>query len=72
MATSTKPTTLEEVWSRYETSGAQVTAKDRRQFMGGALAAIELLRSGATASQLHAECVQFGRAIGTKAEKLST
>lgn len=38
----------------------------RRAFMAGALAA---LTSKAPAEQLRAECVQFGRAIGTAAER---
>lgn len=38
----------------------------QRAFMAGALAA---LTSGATREQLLAECVQFGRVIGTAAER---
>lgn len=38
----------------------------QRAFMAGALAA---LTSEATREQMLAECVQYGRAIGTKAER---
>jgi hypothetical protein len=38
----------------------------RRAYMAGALAA---LTSKAPREQLLAECIQFGRAVGTKAEK---
>lgn len=41
----------------------------RRAYMAGALACLEAQRSGATREQLLAECVQFGRAIGTTAEQ---
>ncbi len=40
----------------------------RRAYMAGAMAALLLQGKGATREQLVAECVQFGRAIGTAAE----
>ena len=50
------------------TTPAQYTAL-QRAFMAGALAA---LGSKATREQMLAECVQFGRAIGTAAEQAKT
>lgn len=41
----------------------------RRAFMAGALTTLELLRAGATREQLLAECISFGRAVGTEAER---
>ena len=41
----------------------------RRAYMAGALAA---LTSNAPREQLLAECIQFGRVIGTLAEKSTT
>lgn len=37
--------------------------------MAGALAALLLLRAGVPREQLLAECVQYGRAIGSPAEQ---
>jgi len=47
---------------------AQLTAM-QRAYMAGALAA---LTSKATREQLLAECLQFGRAVGTAAERAAT
>ncbi len=47
------------------TTPAQLTAL-QRAYMAGAL---EALTSKATREQLLAECIQFGRAIGTAAER---
>lgn len=69
MTQQPKPTTLAEVWEQYEVTGARITSADRRQFMGGALAALQLMKSGATHAQLLAECVQYGRSIGSAAER---
>lgn len=46
--------------------GSTAEARLRRAFMAGALAA---LTTKAPRDQLLAECVQFGRAIGTPAER---
>lgn len=46
--------------------GSTAEARLRRAFMAGALAA---LTSKAPRDQLLAECIQFGRAIGTAAER---
>ena len=50
------------------TTPTQYTAL-QRAFMSGALAA---LGSKSTREQMLAECVQFGRAIGTAAEQATT
>ena len=44
----------------------------RRAFMAGALTTLSLIRAGVPRDQLLAECVQFGRAIGTPAESSTT
>lgn len=46
--------------------GSKAEVAIRRAFMAGAL---EALTSKATREQLLAECVQFGRAVGSKAER---
>lgn len=48
------------------------TPERRRAYMAGALAAMTLERSGVPREQLIAECVQFGRAVGTKAERATS
>ena len=63
--------TLPDIATEY--AEARATSVDpvhaRRAFMAGALAALDLERSGRARDDLIAECVQFGRAIGTAAEK---
>lgn len=58
------PGTLADAWD-----DEQRQPEHRRVWMAGALAALELIRAGVPAEQLRAECVQFGRAIGTAAER---
>ena len=62
-------TTLADLLTEYATTyaapGLVADTAVRRAFMAGALAA---LTSKTPREQLIAECVQFGRAIGTKAE----
>ncbi len=60
---STTPGTLADAWS-----DEQRPNDHRRAFMAGALATLELLRSGVPREQLLAECVAYGRAIGSAAE----
>mgnify|MGYP000275817260 FL=1 len=62
---SPTPGTLADAWA----DEAVAPPEHRRPFMAGALAAILLLRSGVPRDQLLAECIQFGRAIGTPAER---
>jgi hypothetical protein len=45
------------------------TVERRRAYMAGALDALRLQQAGVPREQLLAECVQFGRAIGTAAER---
>lgn len=59
------PGTLADAWA----DEPQQTPERRRAYMAGALAALTLLRSGVPREQLLAECVQFGRSIGTAAEQ---
>lgn len=59
----TTPGTLADAWD-----DEQRPPEHRRAFMAGALVTLELLRAGVPREQLLAECVQFGRAIGTAAE----
>jgi hypothetical protein len=60
-------TTLTEQAEEYaEPLAPEMHRAIRRAFMAGALAA---LTSKAPRDQMLAECVQFGRAVGTKAER---
>lgn len=61
-----KPGTLADAWT--EQRPRDHIVEHRRAFMAGALTTIELIRAGVPRDQLLAECVQFGRAIGTAAE----
>jgi hypothetical protein len=66
--------TLAEAWAQAESftvaaSVANSTTQPRRTYMRGALDALLLLKGGATVEQLLDECVQFGRAVGTAAER---
>jgi hypothetical protein len=65
-----KPGTLADAWEDQRPRDHIV--EHRRAFMAGALTAVELLRAGATREQLLAECVSFGRAIGTPAERVTS
>jgi hypothetical protein len=67
MSFATSPGTLADAFAD-QPQHAQ-TVERRRAFMAGALACIELQRAGVTREQLIAECVAFGRAIGTAAER---
>jgi len=68
-------TTLADTLEQYEadqpppTSTFIPSVMRRRAYMAGALAA---LTSKAPREQLLAECIQFGRVIGTPAEKSAT
>lgn len=65
-------TTLSEQSAQYAaetTSGESLGMLLRRAWMAGAVAA---LTSSAPREQLLRECLEFGRAIGTSAERAST
>lgn len=71
----TKPTTLAEMLAEYTADmprsgstarGQLLTAN--RAYMNGAMAALLLMKQGATLDQLRVECLGFGRAIGSAAE----
>jgi len=64
MSTTPTPGTLTDAWC----DEIVAPPEHRRVYMAGALAALLLVRSGVPLEQLLAECVQFGRAIGTAAE----
>lgn len=57
---------LDEYAAEKAAPGSVADAAVRRAFMAGALAA---LTSRAPREQLLSECLQFGRAIGTAAER---
>jgi hypothetical protein len=57
--------TLADAWAD-ETAAPP---EHRRPFMAGALAALLLLRAGVPREQLLAECVMFGRTIGSAVDK---
>jgi hypothetical protein len=69
MNQATTPSTLADAWAE-QPAHAQ-TVERRRAYMAGALDALRLMQAGATRERLLAECVQFGRAIGTPAERAS-
>lgn len=62
---SATPGTLADAWA----DETHAPPEHRRPFMAGALAALLLLRSGVPREQLLAECVQYGRAVGSAAEQ---
>lgn len=66
----TAPGTLADAWQDQPAHGQ--TVERRRAYMAGALDALRLMQSGVTRDQLLAECVQFGRAIGTPAERATS
>lgn len=65
MSTTPTPGTLADAWA----DETHAPPEHRRVFMAGALATLTLLKAGVPRDQLLAECVQFGRAIGTAAER---
>jgi hypothetical protein len=72
----TTPTTLAETWTAAQADApidprATPLIQGRRDYMRGALDALLLQKAGATQAQLLAECVQFGKAVGTPAERAS-
>lgn len=67
MSFAINPGTLADAWT--EQRPRDQIIEHRRAFMAGALTALELLRAGVPREQLLAECVQFGRVIGTAAER---
>lgn len=71
---STAPTTLAETWAEAKADApidprATPAIQAKRDYMRGALDCLLLLKAGATQAQLLAECVQFGKAVGTPAER---
>lgn len=67
-------TTLAETWTQAQADApidprATPAIQARRDYMRGALDCLLLLKGGASQAQLLAECVQFGRAVGTAAER---
>lgn len=72
----TTPTTLAESWALAQADApidprATPAVQARRDYMAGALDCLVLQSRGATREQLLAECVQFGKAVGTAAERAS-
>ena len=67
------PTTLAECREAYAADVAHKLPADmrtllNRAFMLGAMSAIQLQQTGIPRDAVLAECVQFGRAVGTPAE----
>lgn len=67
-------TTLAETWAQAAADApidprATPAIQARRDYMRGALDCLLLLKAGVTREQLLAECVAFGRAVGTAAER---
>ncbi len=58
-------TCLTETWEAHEAGHAGASRPD---YMAGALDVLLLLKGGARPEALLAECVQFGRSIGTPAQ----
>ncbi|CAB4159812.1 hypothetical protein UFOVP726_40 [uncultured Caudovirales phage] len=70
----TAPATLSEAWTHAQADApidprATPAVQGKRDFMAGALNAILLHESGVPLQTIKAECVAFGRAIGTPAER---
>lgn len=61
------PGTLADAWEDQRPNDHRV--EHRRAFYAGALTTLELLQAGVPREQLLAECIAFGRAIGTPAER---
>lgn len=67
------PTTLAELREAYAVEVMQglpfdVRVRLQRAFMVGAMSALQLQQSGIPREVVLAECVQFGRTVGTSAE----
>lgn len=67
-------TTLAEKWESRAAEAvlapkAPQHIQGRRDYMGGAMDAVLLVIEGRDPKALLAECLQFGRAIGTAAER---
>jgi hypothetical protein len=72
----TTPTTLAETWTEAKADApidprATPLIQGRRDYMRGAMDLILLHRSGVPLDTLFAECIAFGRAVGTPAERAS-
>jgi hypothetical protein len=71
----TKPTTLAEAWDQRAAEAALARpaptpiAQSRRDFYAGAMVALQILGNGASPSALFAELAQYGRTIGSAAER---
>ena len=71
---TTGATTLAETWAEAQADApidplATPAIQARRDYMRGALDCLLLLKAGVTREQLLAECVQFGKAVGTAKEQ---
>lgn len=62
---SATPGTLADAWA----DETVAPPEHRRPYMAGALAALLLVKAGVPREQLLAECIQFGRVVGTPAER---
>ena len=69
-AERSKPGTLADAWEDQRPRDRVV--EHRRAFMAGALTAVELIRAGVPREQLLSECIAFGRAIGSAAERATS
>ncbi len=72
----TAPTTLAETWTAAQADApidprATPAIQARRDYRRGALDCLLLQQAGATEARLLAECVQFGKAVGTAAERVA-
>lgn len=67
MSSQPTPGTLADAWAD-QPAHAQ-TVERRRAYMAGALDALRLQQAGVSQASLLSECIQFGRAIGTAAER---
>ena len=71
----TTPTTLAEAWEKREAESTLARpaptqkAQSRRDFYAGAMAALLALRSGKEPAALFSEIAQYGRTIGSAAER---
>lgn len=66
MSAVTTPGTLADAWE-----DEQRPPEHRRAFMAGALVTLELIRAGVPREQLLAECIAFGRTIGSAVEHIT-
>jgi predicted Zn-dependent peptidase len=71
----TSPTTIAEAWDQRASEAALASpaptpqAQSRRDFYAGALAALRILGNGTSSSVLFSELAQYGRTIGSAAER---